>query len=152
MVHGGQFAIQLLRMVLGFIAAVLAAGLFLSWGIFQGAGSETDPIAFAAVIGTGMVTASVVGAIALMPAIFAIGLAETFGWRGFVYHMAAAGLIALLLWTVNGETSSSGPRPGTAIALAAGFLAGGVYWLVAGRCSGLWRVKMGKRKDSDTAV
>lgn len=152
MVHGGRFAIQLLRMVLGFVAAVLAAGLFLSWGLFQGAATESDPVAFAAVIGTGMVTASVLGAISLTPAIFAAGIAEALGWRGFVYHVAAAGLIAMLLWTMSGEVSAMGPRPGTAIALAAGFLAGGVYWLVAGRCSGLWREKNCKRDGGDSTT
>lgn len=119
--------------------AVLAAGLFLSWGVFQASVPEHDPIAFAAMIGTGLVTASVIGSTSLIPAIFAIGLAESLGWRSVIYHVGAAGLIALGIWTAGGEVGAGGPRPGTSVALAAGFLGGVVYWLIAGRASALWR-------------
>jgi membrane protease YdiL (CAAX protease family) len=138
-VSGSRFVWQLLRIVIGYILAVLAAGFFLSWGVFQGTAPEHDPIAFAAMIGAGFVTASVIGSVSLFPAIFAIGLAESLGWRGVVYHVGAAGLVALGLWTAGGEIGVDGPRPGTSVALAAGFLGGLVYWLIAGRGSGLWR-------------
>lgn len=137
--NGSRFVWQLLRIVLGYILAVLVAGLFLSWGVFQGTAPEHDPIAFAAMIGTGFVTASVIGSVSLFPAIFAIGLAESLGWRSVIFHVGAAGLIALGIWTAGGEVGAGGPRPGTSVALAAGFLGGIVYWLIAGCASGLWR-------------
>ncbi|WP_346892370.1 translation initiation factor IF-3 [uncultured Roseibium sp.] len=141
MVHGGKLVWQILRIVCGFIAGVLAAGLFLSWGLFQTTGPDQDPIAFAAMLGTAFVTASVLGGLAFVPAAVAIVLAELLGWRGIIYHLAAAGLIALGLWTLGNETMASGARPGTSVALAAGFLGGLVYWLIAGCNSGGWRSK-----------
>lgn len=149
MVHGGKLVWQLLRIVCGFIAGVLAAGLFLSWGLFQTAGPDQDPVAFAAMLGTGFVTASVLGSLAFVPAAVAIVLAELLGWRGIIYHLAAAGLISLGLWSLGNEAMASGPRPGTSVALAAGFLGGLVYWLIAGCNSGRWRSK--KPEDSDVA-
>jgi len=139
MVHSGKLVWQILRIVCGFIAGVLAAGLFLSWGLFQAAGPDQDPVAFAAMLGTGLVTASVLGSLAFVPAAVAIVLAEGLAWRGIIYHLAAAGLIALGLWTLGDQTMATGPRPGTSVALAAGFLGGLVYWLIAGRTSGQWR-------------
>ena len=79
------------------------------------------------------------GSLAFVPAAVAIVLAETLAWRGIIYHLAAAGLIALGLWTLGGEAMEPGPRPGTSVALAAGFFGGLVYWLIAGRSSGKWR-------------
>jgi membrane protease YdiL (CAAX protease family) len=148
MVHGGKLVWQILRIVCGFIAGVLAAGLFLSWGLFQAAGPDQDPVAFAAMLGTGFVTASVLGSMAFIPAAVAIVLAETLAWRGLIYHLGAAGLIALGLWTLGVETAGTEPRPGTSVALAAGFLGGLVYWLIAGRSSGRWRSK--KPEDPGT--
>lgn len=141
MVRGDKFVLQLVRIVLGFVAGVLAAGFFLSWGFFQGVEPDQDPVAFAAIIWTGFVSASVLGSFALLPAAIAILFAELLRWRSFIFHMAAAGVIALVLWTAGGEMAETGPRPGTSIALAAGFLAGAVYWLIAGRSSGGWRTK-----------
>ena len=141
MVHGGKLVWQILRIVCGFIAGVLVAGLFLSWGLFQTTGPDQDPIAFAAMLGTGFVTASVLGSVVFIPAAVAILLAELLAWRGIIYHLAAAGLIALGLWTIGDQTMASGPKPGTSVALAAGFLSGLVYWLIAGRSSGQWRSK-----------
>lgn len=141
---GSRFVWQLLRIVLGYILAVLVAGLFLSWGVFQGTAPEHDPIALAAMIGTGFVTASVIGSVSMFPAIFVIGLAESLGWKSVIYHVGAAGLIALAIWTAGGEVGSGGPRPGTSVALAAGFLGGLVYWLIAGRASGHWRVTVSR--------
>lgn len=135
---GGKFVFQFLKVVTGFILAVLASGLFLAWGFFQAGSPEADPVGFAAMIGTGFVTASVVGATALVPAALLIAVAETIRLKGIVYHMAAAGLIAFAVWTLGAETGSESLRPGSGIALAAGFVAGAVYWLIAGRTSGCW--------------
>lgn len=139
MVRGDKFVLQLFRIVFGFVAGILAAGLFLSWGFFQAAAPDHDPVAFAAMIGTGLVTASVVGGFAFIPAGIAILAAELMRWRSFVFHLGAAGAIGLALWTFGEEAGTTGLRPGTTIALAAGFLAGAVYWLIAGRSSGCWR-------------
>ena len=50
-----------------------------------------------------------------------------------------AGVIAFLIWTLGSGAQTSQLRPGSVVALAGGFLAGAVYWLIAGRTSGSWR-------------
>ncbi|MEJ8475766.1 translation initiation factor IF-3 [Roseibium algae] len=138
MVNGGKFALQLFKNAVGFVAALICAALFLAWGLFQGAQQGGDPVVLAVMVGTGLVTASVLGGFAMVPAFIAITVAEMFGWRSVVYHVGIGGLIALGMWTFDMNVSDAAVRPGTTIALAAGFLAGGVYWLIAGRTSGRW--------------
>lgn len=135
---GGKFMLQLLRIAFGFIFAVLACGLFLAWGFFRAGHPEADPIAFATMVGSGLVGASVVGATALAPAAVAIVLAEAARLRSFLFHVGAAGVIAFAVWTLGAEAADSAFRPGSAVALAAGFIGGGIYWLIAGRTSGCW--------------
>ena len=136
---GGKFLVQLLKIVCGFIFGLIACGLFLAWGFFQAAHPHEDPVAFATMVGTGLVGASVVGAAALVPAALLITLAETARLKGVIFHVAAGGGIAFLLWTLGGPGEVGEIRPGSSVALASGFLAGFVYWLVAGRTSGSWQ-------------
>lgn len=136
---GGKFLFQLLKVVCGFIAALIACGLFLAWGFFQAAHPDKDPVAFATMVGTGLVSASVIGSLALVPAAAAIAIAEAARLRGLVFHVAAGGVIAFLIWTLGSGVETSQLRPGSVVALAGGFLAGAVYWLIAGRTSGSWR-------------
>jgi hypothetical protein len=139
MLDGRQFAVQVAKIVVGFIIALMGAAFFLAWGFFQSAGSGDDPVAFAAMIGTGLVTASVLGGVAMVPAFLGIACAELFGLRSFVYHVGVAGFIAFVMWSFDAGTAEGSLRPGTSIALAAGFLGGVIYWLIAGRTSGRWR-------------
>jgi len=135
---GGKFLYQFLKVVTGFIVAVLFCGLFFAWGYFRSGSPEVDPIGFASTIGAGLVTASVVGGAALVPVAVLIGVAEAARLRGLVFHVGAAGALAFVAWTLGGEAGSTAVRPGSAVALAAGFIAGGLYWLIAGRSSGCW--------------
>ncbi|WP_209017624.1 hypothetical protein [Roseibium aggregatum] len=136
---GGKFLFQLLKIVFGFICGLLASGLFLAWGLFRAAHPEQDPVAFATMVGTGLVGASVIGAASLVPASILIGVAELARLRGLVFHVAAGGGIAFLLWTLGAPQEAGNIRPGSVVVLAAGFFAGAVYWLIAGRTSGSWR-------------
>jgi len=140
-VNGTQFLFQLLRIVAGYILAVIACGLFLAWGFFRGTHPEADPVAFGAMFGTGLVGASVVGATVLIPAGVLIAVAEAARLRALVFHVAAGGALAFAVWTLGGGGGAEGVRPGSAVALAAGFIAGTVYWAVAGRHSGSWLAK-----------
>ncbi|WP_106753793.1 translation initiation factor IF-3 [Pannonibacter carbonis] len=143
MVSGSGFALQAVRIVLGFILALVGAGVFLVFGFFQALTADSEPGVAVAVIAAGLVSSALIGALAFVPACFAIVLAESFRWRSAVYHIAIGGLIAFVIWGF-GETSAGNAgdnaalRPGTTIALAAGFVAGAIYWLVAGRLSGTW--------------
>ncbi|WP_439530262.1 translation initiation factor IF-3 [Pannonibacter sp.] len=143
MVSGSGFALQAVRIVLGFILGLLGAGVFLAWGFFQSLTADSEPGMAFAVIATGFVSSALIGALAFVPACLAIVLAESFRWRSAVYHIAIGGLIAFAIWGLGESdaalaSSTESLRPGTTIALAAGFVAGAVYWLVAGRLSGTW--------------
>ncbi|WP_422041517.1 translation initiation factor IF-3 [Roseibium sp.] len=139
---GGKFLLQLLKIVAGFVLALIASGLFLAWGFFQAAHPGENPVAFGAMVGTGLVAASVAGAAAMLPAGIAIAVAEFARLKGIVFHLAAGGGIAFLIWTLGpeagAETGAGGVRPGSVVALAAGFFAGLVYWIIAGRTAGCW--------------
>ncbi|MDX5594950.1 translation initiation factor 3 [Pseudovibrio sp. SPO723] len=151
MVDSSKLFFQLMRIICGFIAAVIAAGLFFSWGYFRASGPDTDPIGFIAMTGSTVVSASMIGSLALIPAVFAVGFAETMRWKGVVYHVGAAGLIALAIWSIGDQLPSDGTslalRPGSSIVTSAGFIAGFAYWLVAGRKSGCWWI--GQQNDQN---
>ena len=136
---GGRLFFQVFRITVGFIASLLTAGFFLSWGLYQNADLDSDPIAFAAMVGTGVVTAAFIGAMVLVPAFAVILAAELLSFRGVVYHLGAAGLIGFLLWTIDNAGDTGGLPAGTTVVLAASFLGGFVYWVIAGRLSGRWR-------------
>ncbi len=169
MIDGTRLFIQLLRIAFGFSLAVITAGLFLSWGLFRtldvDSGPEADIIQLLAITWSTIISASVIGALSLIPGGFAIGLAELLKWRGVIYHVSAGGIIALVLWSIGGilpadlfyapsdvgsiitystpgstvpTPASEGFRPGSSIAASAGFIAGFVYWTIAGRGSGGW--------------
>lgn len=135
---GGKFLFQLLKIVVGFVLALVASGLFLAWGFFQAAHPGDNPVAFGAMVGTGLVAASVTGAAAMVPAGVVIAIAEFARLKGIVFHLAAGGAIAFAIWTLGPEAEAGGVRPGSVVALATGFFAGLVYWIIAGRTSGCW--------------
>ncbi|MBD8891999.1 translation initiation factor IF-3 [Roseibium litorale] len=137
-VNGSKLIWQLIRISIGFCAAVLTAGLFLAWGYFRAGDPSMDPVGFAAMTGSGLVTASVLGGLAGAPVFCAILAAELLSVRSVIFHAGGAGLIAFGLWSL-GASAEYGLRPGTTVVLAAGFMAGLVYWIIAGRSSGCWR-------------
>ncbi|MBA5778570.1 translation initiation factor IF-3 [Stappia sp. F7233] len=140
MVDAGRLVWQLVKIVVGYAVAVAAAGLFLSWGFFRPHGVDADPVAFAATVGSGLISGFVIGGIAAIPAFAAILAAELLRLKSVIFHIAAGGLIGLGLWVLGDPAREAALRPGSTIALAAGFAAGLAYWLVAGRTSGKWRI------------
>lgn len=148
--NGAKFLIQLLKIICGFILGLVVCGLFLAWGFFQTANPGENPVAFGAMVGTGLVGASIVGAAAFLPAGILIVIAELARIRGIVFHLVASGSIAFLLWTVGFSGETGDLRPGSVVVLAAGFLAGLVYWTVAGRTSGCWQAERPSESKSDS--
>lgn len=136
---GFSFFLQLVKIVFGFILALVTCGLFLAWGFFQPTHPQSDPAGFAAAIGTGLVTASVLGGVVFVPVGLVILISEVGRFSSLIFHLAAAGVIALLVWTLGGPDDGAAPRPGTTVVLAAGFMAGFVYWVLAGRTAGCWQ-------------
>ncbi|MCA1299702.1 translation initiation factor IF-3 [Stappia indica] len=147
MIDGGGFVLQVIRIVVGFICAMLAAGLFLAFGFVQAVDLEGDPVAAGAAFGSGLIGASVIGGFAFLPACLAILLSEALRLRGVIFHLAAGGAIGFGLWMLGdaapadpARAAMGGLPPGSTVAASAGFLAGFVYWLIAGRCAGRWRL------------
>lgn len=152
MVDAGRLLWQIVKIVFGYGLALCSAGMFLAWGFFQPHGIETDPVGFAATVWSGAVSGVVIGGMAALPAFAAILLAELFRLNSLILNLAAGGLIAFGLWSVGGgDVAAAEPalRPGTSVALAAGFVAGFVYWLIAGRTAGRWRLNGASRSHPE---
>jgi hypothetical protein len=120
---------------LGFVAACIAAGVMATLGIFGMEYFDMDV--------SGYYAASVIvmtfwaGAIAFLPAAIAIVLAESFGWRSALYYLLAGGLLGAIAihLTMQSGAFDFADRPNVAL-LAAGFVGGFVYWMIAGRLAG----------------
>ncbi len=81
-----------------------------------------------------LTSAALVSAIAFVPAMIAILIAETFALRSLFFYALAGGIGGLVYGLTFPTTAASSSFDRTAqITLAAGVAAGLVYWLVAGR-------------------
>ena len=124
----------LILVPIGFVLAIAAAGFTVALGIF-GLNPSSDAsgwiILFAAW------AAAYAGAFAFLPWLIAVVFAEGFGLRSVFFWFAVGGAIGGAAYAFTGfygDKAEDGS--GIAIHLAAGFVAGFVYWLVAGRSSG----------------
>ncbi|MCM5556436.1 hypothetical protein [Pleomorphomonas sp. JP5] len=127
--------------LIGFILAIVAAALFMlaaSVG-FMPAG-PADSLWFWSNFGVGAAfTASYLGAMALAPWAVVILITEVFRLRTALIYLAAGGFLGALPTLGLAPMMRSfdgGPRE-IAILIAAGFVGGFVYWLVAGRMAGI---------------
>ena len=122
---------------LGFIAAVLAAALTILAGWFghQTGDIFTDFEATGFVIGTGVLVVLQIGALAVIPAVVVIVLAEVFTWRSVFFYIAIGGGLGLLASQFNGMLQETNDSP--ILLPAAGFVGGLAYWLIAGRLAGV---------------
>jgi hypothetical protein len=97
-------------------------------------GFEPDAEFLIPFFATVTVTTMWTGAIAILPGIIAIALAEAFAWRSVLYYFLAGGLIALIADQASVLVIAPGfPGRRLVITLAAGFVGGFVYWAIAGR-------------------
>ncbi len=131
---------RLIWIVLSFIAAVVAAGLFLAWGFFDPVFHTDDPVGNAVVIIYGVISGSLIGGVIFFPALVIITLAELFSWRSLVLHLALGGLIGAAAFAAGSYSPADAGLPsGWTVAASAGFIAAFTYWLLAGRTAGHWR-------------
>ncbi len=125
----------LILVPIGFVLAVVAAGFTVALGIFGLSPSHETAgwiLLFAAW------TAAYAGAFALLPWLIAVVLAEGLGLRSVWFWFAIGGAIGAVAWFFTGYYGEAAQaEAGFAVHLAAGFVAGFVYWLVAGRNAGL---------------
>ena len=159
----GHFIVRLMAVLFGIFIAMLAAGMFLSFGLFAGTFTEffselqiifdgdpyadpanTSPLVTFLVIIAGFFTSFHVASLAALPTAIAIAIAELMRWRGFTINLVLGGLVALvtglsLYGSIRPGVESNMPSEGTLIVLlATGFIAGFFYWLIAGRSAGKW--------------
>ena len=66
-------------------------------------------------------------------------ITEGLSWRSLTVHVLGGGAIALYLILIDNNPTTQPPQQDIIITLAAGFVAGFTYWLVAGRTAGNWR-------------
>jgi len=135
---------------LAFLIASAAAGITIAlallgpdWPAFSGDASQRSGfwvLAFFA--------ASASGAVIVLPLFLLVVLAESFRLRSILLYSGAGAVAMLLGYFVSGfaqhvdATSAQLPiSQEAAIAAAAGIVFGLVYWLLAGRKAGAWRIR-----------
>ena len=149
----GHFIVRLIAIFFGIFVAMLAAGMFISFGLFgnmfseffselnitfDGKLNDTSPMVTLLVILIGFVTSFHVASLAVLPTSIAIAIAELMRWQGMTINLVLGGLVALFTGTSLYAIDNSGlPSDGTLVVLlATGFIAGFFYWLIAGRSAG----------------
>ena len=81
---------------------------------------------------------SILSAAATPAAIYGL-VTEGLSWRSLTVHVLGGGAIALYLLLIDNNPTTQPPQQDIIITLAAGFVAGFTYWLIAGRTAGNWR-------------
>jgi len=77
---------------------------------------------------------------AIAPAALFGLLTEAFSWRSIFVHVVAGGMLGFYLLIATGRYGAKiPPQPDLILVLASGFIAGAIYWLIAGRNAGGWR-------------
>jgi hypothetical protein len=138
--------VRIMMMFLAYILACIAASIILTIGTLTPAWDEfaASGMPSVAVWAVVMVGAVAIGAIAMMPALLVIALAEGFAWRSSLVYAALGGALALSLsYGLDfagyvGDPNSTLAREREVLA-AAGIAGGFVYWLFAGRKAGSWK-------------
>jgi len=132
----------------GFLAACFVAGAVVLWALFfpemnDVSSLDIDQGAINMVLGFGFV---LVSGFALLPAAIIALITEAFSIRHILAYAVAGGLAGLCCYlafipfdTVN-MTFNGIVRRHLEVMVGAGILGGVVYWLIAGRNAGAWRV------------
>jgi hypothetical protein len=138
--------VRLFAIAIAYLLACTAAATVLTLGTLSAAGgdiaaSDISSVALWWVIG---VSATIMAALAMLPALLVIALTEGFAWRSIVVYGLLGGVLALALgYGIDFAGYLGGPDSIVARereVLAASGIAGGlVYWLVAGRNAGAWK-------------
>ncbi|MEF2071546.1 hypothetical protein [Consotaella aegiceratis] len=132
--------------LLGFVAACLAAAFALLWPFFNAdAAAGAGPIFWIEAGATFFAQTMMVGSTAFIPwAIFMVAT-ELLGVRSLLLHAAAGALGAFAFARL-----SYGDMPAASVTMAlvvAGLVFAMVYWLVAGRAAGRWRAEQPDTAD-----
>ena len=138
--------VRLFVVFFAYLLGCIAASIVLTLGTLSPQWDQLtalglSPAALWAVVGVG---AAVIAAIAMLPSLLVIALAEGFAWRSIVVYGAVGGILALALcYGIDFARYLGGPdsalaRPRELLA-ASGIAGGLVYWAFAGRKAGSWK-------------
>ena len=138
--------VRVMVVILAYVMACAAASIILTIGTLTPEWDDLTSLGLqsAAVWSIVAVSTVFVAAIAMVPALLVIALAEGFAWRSSVVYAALGGVLALALSygldfaRYIGEPGSDLARERELLA-ASGIAAGFVYWLFAGRKAGSWK-------------
>ncbi|MGF7008218.1 hypothetical protein [Aminobacter sp. BE322] len=139
----GKFA----HMVLGFLAASLAASAFLNV-IFLGVAGVIAPeipveVAHGSLVFSIPFVALFVAYFAFVPAVVVMLLAELLGKRDWLFYALAGGFVALIFIGFAYQAGDGGfayRDPLLPVSIIGSGLIGGIaYWFVTGRFAGAWR-------------
>ena len=128
--------------------AIIAAGITLAIGIIapDWSGVDSDPFERVSFFIVSFFATSFVGAVAMLPALVVIVIAEAARLRNFLYYGVGGALVGLASYfgsdiSVRLENTTDVTPVGNTLQLAAaaGIIGGLVYWVVAGRNAGRWR-------------
>jgi hypothetical protein len=137
--------VRIVMIFLGYALACIAASLILTIGTLTPEWDDLTALGMqsVAVWAVVMVGAAAIGAIAMMPSLLVIALAEGFAWRSSLVYAALGGVLALSLsYGLDfagyiGDPQNPLVREREVLA-AAGIAGGFVYWFLAGRKAGSW--------------
>jgi len=137
--------VRLFALLIGYGLACTAAALVFTLGTFAAADqeliSQIPSVALWWLIG---IEAAIMAALAMLPALLVIALAEGFAWRSIILYGVLGGVLALALgYGIDFAGYLGGPDSIVArereVLAAAGIAGGLTYWLVAGRSAGAWK-------------
>ena len=131
----------------GFLAACVVASIVVLWALFfpemSDVSLDVDQGAINMVLGFGFI---LISGFALLPAAIIALITEVFSIRHILAYAVGGGLAGLFCYlgfipfdTVN-MTFNGIVRRHLEVMVGAGILGGVVYWLIAGRNAGGWRV------------
>lgn len=119
---------------IGFILACLAAGWTVAFGVY---GLRFDGDVAIELSATAWLMTLYAGWFAFVPTLIAAILAEAFGWRSVLPWMLFGGAVAAIGYEFPfAANAAPGDNDYRVVFIAAGFVGGFVYWLIAGRLSG----------------
>jgi hypothetical protein len=136
--------VRLFALWIGYLLACTAAALVFTLGTLSAADNElVSQIPSVALWWLVGVEAAVMAALAALPALLIIALAEGFAWRSVILYGVLGGVLALALGYGIDFAGYLGRSDGIVahqreILAAAGIAGGLTYWLVAGRNAGAW--------------
>jgi hypothetical protein len=146
---------RLIVIFFAFLVACLAAGMIVVGAVLYpeisdlGAGS-IDPSALNVVLGFGFIFIS---GFALLPASIVVLITEAFSIRSVIAYALGGALVGLgcylglIPFDPQTMRFDGVVRRHLEIMTGAGIVAGLIYWLIAGRNAGAWRVPRGPRRQ-----